>query len=127
LTRQLQLTNILPHVVLLSPQSYTQAHTDLQVGQSNFSLHSHTPIMAGEAIGVNTRILGVSGGIFKLLWSPEIDSEESIPKAYVAWRAGTRTLFLYSVLSPHRLFKNSSTGDHFRVGIKENKGSYKNS
>ncbi len=50
--------------------------------------------MAGEAIGVNTRILGVRGGILKLLWSPEIDSEESIPPSYVAWRAGTRTLFL---------------------------------
>ncbi len=87
LARQLQLKKILSHVVLLSPQSYTQAHTDLQVGQSNFSLHSHTPIMAGEAIGVNTRILEVRGGIFKLLWSPEIDSEESIPTAYVALRA----------------------------------------
>jgi hypothetical protein len=73
--RQLQLTKIISHVVLLSPQSYTQAHTDLQVGQSNFSLHSHTPIMAGKAIGVNTRILGVRGGISKLLWSPEIDSD----------------------------------------------------
>jgi hypothetical protein len=99
LTRQLQLTKILFHVVLLSPQSYTQAHTDLQVGQSNFS-HSHTPIMAGEAIGVNTRILGVSGGIFKLLWSPEIDSEESIPPSYVAWWAGTRTLFLLGSWPP---------------------------
>jgi hypothetical protein len=35
-----------------------------------------------------------SGGIFKLLWSPEIDSKESIPPAYVAWRAGTRNLFI---------------------------------
>ncbi len=50
--------------------------------------------MASEAIGVNTHILGVSGGIFKLLWSPEIDSDESIAPTYVAWRAGTRTLFL---------------------------------
>ncbi len=24
------------------------------------------------------------GGIFKLLWSPDIDSKESIPRAYVA-------------------------------------------
>ncbi len=36
----------------------------------------------------------VGGGIFKLLWSPEIGSEESIPPAYVAWRAGTKTIFL---------------------------------
>ncbi len=30
--------------------------------------------------------------IFKLLRSPRIDSKESIPSAYVAWRAGTTTL-----------------------------------
>jgi hypothetical protein len=34
------------------------------------------------------------GGIFKLLRRPGIDSKESIPPAYVAWRAGTTTLFL---------------------------------
>ncbi len=32
--------------------------------------------------------------IFKLLRRPEIDSTESIPPAYVAWRAGTITLAL---------------------------------
>ncbi len=32
--------------------------------------------------------------IFKLLRSPGIDSKESIPPAYVAWRAGTIALFL---------------------------------
>ncbi len=32
--------------------------------------------------------------IFKRLWSPGIDSKEWIPQAYVAWRAGTITLFL---------------------------------
>jgi hypothetical protein len=32
--------------------------------------------------------------IFKRLWSPGIDSKERIPPAYVAWRAGTITLFL---------------------------------
>ncbi len=31
---------------------------------------------------------------FKLLKSPRIDSNKSIPPAYVAWRAGTTTLFL---------------------------------
>ncbi len=35
--------------------------------------------------------------IFKLLRSPEIDSKESIPPAYVAWRAGSKTLFLLAV------------------------------
>jgi hypothetical protein len=32
--------------------------------------------------------------IFKRLWSPGIDSKASIPPSYVAWRAGTITLFL---------------------------------
>ncbi len=32
--------------------------------------------------------------IFKRLWSPGIDFKEFIPSAYVAWRAGTITLFL---------------------------------
>jgi hypothetical protein len=33
-------------------------------------------------------------GIFKPLWRPGIDAKASIPPAYVAWRAGTITLFL---------------------------------
>jgi hypothetical protein len=37
--------------------------------------------------------------IFKRLWSPGIDSKETIPPAYVAWRAGTINLF-YSVQAP---------------------------
>jgi hypothetical protein len=35
------------------------------------------------------------GGIFKLLRSPGIDSKESTKPAYVARRAGSRTLFLF--------------------------------
>jgi hypothetical protein len=31
---------------------------------------------------------------FKCLWGPGIDSKEWIPPVYVAWRAGTITLFL---------------------------------
>ncbi len=42
-------------------------------------------------------------GIFKLLWNPGIDSQESTPPAYVAWRSDTTT-YSYSVPSPHRLF-----------------------
>ncbi len=47
--------------------------------------------------------------IFKRIWSPGIDPKEWIPPAYVAWRAGTITLFLLGSYSPHRLFKNSSS------------------
>ncbi len=43
---------------------------------------------------------GPPGGIFKLLRSPEIYSKESIRPAYVAWRAGTRTLFLLGSWPP---------------------------
>ncbi len=32
--------------------------------------------------------------IFKIIRSPGIDSNESVPPDYVAWRAGTTTLFL---------------------------------
>jgi hypothetical protein len=32
--------------------------------------------------------------IFKLIRGPRIDSKESITLAYVAWQAGTTTLFL---------------------------------
>jgi hypothetical protein len=31
--------------------------------------------------------------ILKYVWSPEIDSKESILSAYVGWQAGTTTLF----------------------------------
>ncbi len=47
--------------------------------------------------------------IFKRLWSPGIDSKASIPLAYVAWRAGTITLFLLGAYSPHRFFISSSS------------------
>jgi hypothetical protein len=35
--------------------------------------------------------------IFNLLRDPRMDSKEPIPPAYVAWRAGTLTLYSYSV------------------------------
>jgi hypothetical protein len=46
------------------------------------------PMTAGAAVG------GTRARICKRLWSPGIDSKESIPPAYVAWRASTTTLFL---------------------------------
>jgi hypothetical protein len=36
----------------------------------------------------------IGARIFERLWSPGIDTKELIPPAYVAWRAGTITLFL---------------------------------
>jgi hypothetical protein len=46
---------------------------------------------------------------FKTFKEPMNRSKKSIPPAYVAWRAGTITLFSPRFLAPHRLFKNSST------------------
>ncbi len=43
--------------------------------------------------------------IFKLLRSPRIDSKDSIPTAYVAWGAGTTTLFLLGSLPPIECLK----------------------
>jgi hypothetical protein len=43
--------------------------------------------------------------IIKFLRSPGIDSKESFPPAYVAWRAGTITLFLLGSYSPHEMFE----------------------
>ncbi len=45
------------------------------------------------------------GGIYKLLRSPGIDSKEQIPPAYVAWRAGTATLFLLGSWPPKIVLK----------------------
>jgi hypothetical protein len=44
--------------------------------------------------------LGHWASIFKRLWSSGIDSKASIPPAYVAWRAGTITLFLLGAWPP---------------------------
>jgi hypothetical protein len=45
-------------------------------------------VVCGCALGIARR-----ARIFKRLWSPGIDSKEWIPSAYVAWRAGTITLY----------------------------------
>ncbi len=55
--------------------------------------------------------------IFKLYGAKEFIQRKASPTAYVAWLAGTTTLF-YSVSSPHRLLKNSSS-DVEEVRIRE--------
>ncbi len=50
--------------------------------------------------------------IFKLLWSPRIDSTRnqfSRQAVCVAWRASTTLPYSYSVPSPHRFLNNSGT------------------
>ncbi len=71
-----------------------------------------TPASWGAATQSQTGKTSVSQSepeFLKLLRSPGIDYKESIPPAYVAWRAVTTALFLLGSYSLHRLFKNSST------------------
>jgi hypothetical protein len=51
---------------------------------------------SGSATTVRSveEVSAIRARIFKLLRSPRIDFKESIPTAYVNWRAGTTTLFL---------------------------------
>jgi hypothetical protein len=57
----------------------------------------------------------IKSGATVPLRSPRIDSTEPIPPDCLAWRGGpVRQPFPYSVPSPHRLFKNSSTVDQQR-------------
>jgi hypothetical protein len=50
-------------------------------------------VLLFEAFPRYHRIIPSRARIFKLLRAPGIDSKESIPPIYVAWRAGTITLF----------------------------------
>ncbi len=72
----------------------------------------------------------IGGGIFKLLWSPEIGSKESIPPAYVAWRAGTKTLFLLGSWPPQIVQKfqhgTQNAVDYMKYGCTKT-GDYMNS
>ncbi len=53
-------------------------------------------IVQESAVKVTTYERPIRARIFKRLWSRGIDSKEWIPPAYVAWRAGTITLFLFA-------------------------------
>jgi hypothetical protein len=70
----------------------------------------HVRLSNCEPIFSDSHSTEIWARILKDLWSPGIDCKEWIPPAYVAWRAGTITLYSSSVPSLHRLFKNSSSG-----------------
>ncbi len=66
-------------------QTYTENHTEILYIQK----FSHLPLVDFSlSIQCKLRIF------FILLRIPRIDAKESITPAYVAWRAGTATLFL---------------------------------
>ncbi len=59
-----------------------------------------------SAIGNDQQESVLRARIFNFLGSPRMGSKESIPPAYLAWRAGTTTLFLLCSYIRHRLFIN---------------------
>jgi hypothetical protein len=53
--------------------------------------------------------------ICERLWSPGIDSEDSISPAYVAWRAGTRNRVVVPARQTWSQFLGSITGPKIRA------------
>jgi hypothetical protein len=66
------------------------------MGQTHFAMfgQKHVLELFGYSPSPPPRPFLPRARIFKLLRSPRIGSEETIPLGYVAWRAGTPTLFL---------------------------------
>jgi hypothetical protein len=54
--------------------------------------------------------VGDRARICKRLWSPRIDSKESIPQAYVIWRAGTSNRVVVPAHQTGNRFLGSSKG-----------------
>jgi hypothetical protein len=72
-------------------QFFFSPHTLFQL---NWAAYHAGPPVSQCVSPVITIVLYTRDGIFKPLRSTGIDSRESIPPAYVAWRAGTTTLLL---------------------------------
>jgi hypothetical protein len=60
-------------------------------------IHKSLKIRA-QALSPFTHTYVLRARTFKCLWGPGTDSKELIPPAYVAWRDGTKTLFLLGAL-----------------------------
>ncbi len=78
--------------------------------------HTHTPYLScipREKVMQIYQLQEVRARIFKLLRESKNWFQGTYSAAgCVAWRASTTTLNSYSVPSPHRLFKNSCTGEY---------------
>ncbi len=65
---------------------------------------------------INTKeSIGTRARICKRLWRPGIDSEDSIPPAYVAWRAGTTNRVVVPARQAGNRFLGSLTGLQIRA------------
>jgi hypothetical protein len=70
--------------ITIITSSINEIYTD-QLGKRVVALFRQPPPLSSS---------GFRAQIFKILRCPRIDSKESIPLAYVAWRADITTLFL---------------------------------
>ncbi len=84
--------------ILKQPNGYYYLQQAVTLNPSSSNLTIILPKAIGQRRGGKIR-----DGIFTLLGSPGFDSKESIPPAYVAWRAGTITLFLIGSYSENLL------------------------
>jgi len=72
-------------------------------------------VTAGSGKGVTVRYTLYRARICKRLRSPGIDSKESIPPAYVAWRAGTSKSVVVPACQAGNRFPGSSKGLQIRA------------
>jgi hypothetical protein len=77
--------------ILLSPHlGVSLSHVNsAQLNLYNVSFDLFDRIYGYPATSASRCVRVIRARICKRLWSPEIESEESIQQAYVAWRAGT--------------------------------------
>jgi hypothetical protein len=65
---------------------------------------------ARNRAGIGLSYRSARDRICKCLWNPGIDSEESIPPAYVAWRSGTTNRVAVPARQDGNLFLSSLKG-----------------
>jgi hypothetical protein len=71
----------------------------------------------GERTTGPLTVFAARARICKGLWSPEIDSDGSIPAAYVAWRAGTKNRVVVQARHAGNRFLGSLKGLQIRAQI----------
>jgi hypothetical protein len=83
---------------------------EIDSSESMPGLHKRLQIRAQS-----TELLRTRACTFKRLWSPGIDSEDSMPLAYVAWRVGTTYMVVVPVRQAGNRFLGSFKGLQIRA------------
>jgi hypothetical protein len=72
---------------------------------------------ARNQVGIGLSHRPARARICKHLWSPGIDSEDSIPPAYLAWRAGTTNRIIVLARQAGNRFPGSLKGLQIRAQV----------